>query len=77
MSIAIAFLIGTIKICGVLTSELHHSGGFWDFVSVFDINTAGFIVAGLFVVVWMLAIAYWKLGRVESRWVPATVDERA
>ena len=68
LSIAVAFLIGTIEVCGLLSDELQLHGGFWDWMSNFDINTAGFAIAGLFVVVWVAAIAYWKLGRVEARW---------
>ena len=34
----------------------------------FNINVAGFVIAGLFVVTWVAAIAYWKLGQVERRW---------
>jgi nickel/cobalt transporter (NiCoT) family protein len=77
LSIAVAFLIGTIEVFGLLSDELKLHGGFWDFMSDFDINTAGFAIAGLFVVVWAVAIAYWKFGRVESRWTtpkPTAVD---
>jgi len=71
LSIAVAFLIGTIEITGLLSSELHVHGGLWDFMANFDINRAGFVIAGLFVVVWAAAIAYWKLGGLDRRWAPA------
>ena len=38
LSIAVAFLIGTIEITGLLSAELHIRGGFWDFMADFDIN---------------------------------------
>ncbi len=69
LSIAVAFLIGTIEICGLLSAELHIHGGFWDFMANFNINKAGFAIAGLFVVVWAVAIGYWRLAKVEARWV--------
>jgi high-affinity nickel-transport protein len=72
LSIAVAFLVGTIEITGLLSSELHIHGGFWDFMANFDINRAGFVIAGLFVVVWAAAIAYWKLGGLDRRWAPVT-----
>jgi nickel/cobalt transporter (NiCoT) family protein len=72
LSIAVAFLIGTIEIVGLLSSELHVHGGVWDFVANFDINRAGFMVAGLFVVVWAGAVIYWKLAHLERRWTPTT-----
>jgi nickel/cobalt transporter (NiCoT) family protein len=68
LSIAVAFLIGTIEIAGLLAAELRLHGRFWDFMASFDINKAGFIIAALFIVVWTLAIAVWKLGRVEKTW---------
>jgi high-affinity nickel-transport protein len=71
LSIAVAFLIGTIEIVGLLSGELHIHGGFWDFMANFDINRAGFVIAALFVAVWAAAIACWKLGSLDRRWAPA------
>jgi high-affinity nickel-transport protein len=34
----------------------------------FNINVAGFCIAGLFVAVWAAALAYWRWGNVEARW---------
>ena len=68
LSIGAAFIIGTIEILGVLTTELHLNGGFWVVMANFNINVAGFCIAGLFVAVWAAALAYWRLGRVEARW---------
>jgi high-affinity nickel-transport protein len=68
LSIGAAFIIGSIEILGVLTSELHLHGAFWDTMANFNINTAGFCIAGLFVLTWALAVAYWRLGKVEDRW---------
>ncbi|MGI8752551.1 MAG: HoxN/HupN/NixA family nickel/cobalt transporter [Acidimicrobiales bacterium] len=70
LSIAVAFLIGTIEIVGLLSTELDIHGRFWDFMAKFNINRAGFAIAGLFVGVWAVAIGYWKLGHVEARWQP-------
>src|SRR5215471_4313425 len=68
LSVAAAFLIGTIEILGVLTAELHLHGLFWDFLADFDINRAGFVIAGLFAVTWVTALAIWHWGRIEHRW---------
>jgi high-affinity nickel-transport protein len=68
LSIAAAFLIGTVEVLGVLTAELHLHGSFWDFMANFDINKAGFTIAVLFVVVWAAALAVWRFGNIESRW---------
>ncbi|MCQ4083479.1 HoxN/HupN/NixA family nickel/cobalt transporter [Streptomyces sp. RB6PN25] len=68
LSIAAAFLIGTIEVLGVLTSELHLSGPFWDFMANFDINRAGFVIAGLFAATWVAALLFWRFGKFEARW---------
>jgi high-affinity nickel-transport protein len=69
LSIGVAFLIGTIEIFGVLSTELHIHGGFWNFMANFNINKAGFAIAGLFVLVWAVALVYWRVGRVEAKWL--------
>jgi high-affinity nickel-transport protein len=74
LSIAVAFLIGTIEIFGLLSTELHVHGAFFDFMANFDINKAGFAIAGLFVIVWIVAISYWKIAKVESRWCAPVVN---
>ncbi len=68
LSIGAALIIGTIEILGVLTNEVHLHGTFWDTVARFNINLAGVCIAGLFVVVWAVALAYWRWGNVEARW---------
>jgi high-affinity nickel-transport protein len=43
-------------------------------VAGLDLNHVGFLIVGVFVVVWAGAIAYWKLARVPQRWTPAVVQ---
>jgi high-affinity nickel-transport protein len=74
LSIGAAFIIGTIEILGILTTEAHLSGGFWSVMANFNINVAGFCIAGLFIGVWAVALTYWRMGHVEAKWsanVPA------
>jgi high-affinity nickel-transport protein len=74
LSIGAAFIIGTIEILGILTTEAHLHGAFWSVMANFNINVAGFCIAALFVLVWAAALAYWRWGKVETRWaanVPA------
>jgi len=73
LSIGAAFIIGSIEIIGILTAEVHLHGAFWSLVANFNLNVAGFCIAGLFVVVWAAALAYWRLGRVETRWAASVI----
>ena len=69
LSVAICLLIGTIELLGLLPRELGAlQGGFWSYLRSFDLNRAGFAIVGLFVLFWLGALAYWRIGRVEERW---------
>jgi high-affinity nickel-transport protein len=68
LSIGAAFIVGTVEILGILTTEAHLHGAFWDSMANFNINVAGFCIAGLFVLVWAVALTYWRVGNVENRW---------
>ena len=76
LSIAVAVVVGTMELAGVLSAELGLRGGIWDFSAGFDLNEAGYIIVALFVAVWLVAVAYWKVARVETRWsaAPASLD---
>jgi high-affinity nickel-transport protein len=69
LSVAICFFIGTVEVLGLLPAQiggLH--GSFWQFMAKFDINKAGFVIVGMFVVCWAGAMLFWRLGRVEEKW---------
>jgi len=68
LSVAICFLIGTIEVLGLLPMELHWNGPFWNYMANFDINTAGFIIVGMFIVTWVGALLIWRFGHIEARW---------
>ncbi len=77
LSIAVAFVIATIEIVGLLSTELHLHGWFGDYMANFDINRAGFIVATLFIVIWVSALAVWRYGHIEARWTTTTAQPEA
>ncbi|WP_280719865.1 HoxN/HupN/NixA family nickel/cobalt transporter [Kitasatospora sp. MAP5-34] len=68
LSIAVAFLIGTIELVGVLHDQLGLSDPITTWISRVDLNNVGFVIVGLFVAVWACALAYWRLAKVEDRW---------
>lgn len=71
LSVAICFFIGGVETLGLLPQEIHglsQTDGFWGFMYNFDINTAGFIIVGMFVVTWIAAFLIWRYGRVEEKW---------
>ena len=75
LSVFICFFIGTIEVLGLLPMELHLNGGFWDFMANFNINTAGFIIVGMFIATWVGALVIWKYGHVEEKWSAKLVHQ--
>jgi high-affinity nickel-transport protein len=74
LSVAVAFLIGGVEITGLLSSKLHLRGWLGDAMANFDLNTAGYLMVGLFLAVWVLAVLVWRLARLEPRWQPPTAE---
>ena len=75
LSVFICFFIGTVEVLGLLPAQLHLKGGFWTFMAGFNINTAGFVIVGLFGATWVGALLIWKYGRVEEKWTAKLIDQ--
>jgi high-affinity nickel-transport protein len=75
LSVAVAFVIGSIEILGLIGKEADLNSPFWNFMGQFNINMAGFVIVGLFVVTWLGAWAYWRLARVEDRALPGAAED--
>ncbi len=68
LSVAVALIIGTIELSGLLAQKLNLSGAFWSWWENIDINLLGFVIVGLFVVTWAIALSVWRFGHIERRW---------
>jgi high-affinity nickel-transport protein len=68
LSVAVAFIIGSVEILGIIAEKAHLRGGFWDWVSGLDLNVIGYGIVGLFVVTWIVALAIWKYANIEEKW---------
>jgi nickel/cobalt transporter (NiCoT) family protein len=68
LSVFVAVFIGTIEILGLIGQEYGLSGGFWSFMANFNINTAGFVIVGVFVLTWAVALSVWRFGKIEQKW---------
>jgi high-affinity nickel-transport protein len=72
LSVAVAFLIGTIELVGVIHDQLDLTDPVTSWISDLNLNNVGFTIVGLFVVVWAAAVGYWKIGNLENRWSAST-----
>ena len=68
LSVAVALVIGTIELVGVLAQELHITSGPIAAVAGIPLDYAGYGIVALFVVSWAVAVGVWRYGRVEERW---------
>jgi nickel/cobalt transporter (NiCoT) family protein len=73
LSVGVAFIVGSIEIVSLIGDRLHLVGGVWSWASGVDLNTVGFGVVALFIVVWCAALAAWKVAK--SRRSPAGARE--
>jgi hypothetical protein len=65
-----AGLAGQVAVVG---DELNLTGPFWDFMANFDLNKAGFVIVGIFVLTWVVALSIWRFGHIEQKWEAHTV----
>ncbi|HEY2041783.1 MAG TPA: HoxN/HupN/NixA family nickel/cobalt transporter [Jatrophihabitans sp.] len=68
LSVAIALIIGTVELLSVLSDQLNWTGGFWGWVSGLDLNTVGFVIVGMFIATWAVALLIWRYANIEQKW---------
>ena len=71
LSVAVALIIGTIELLGLMAEQFGWSGGFWDWIGGLDLNVIGFVIVGMFVATWAVALLIWRFGRIEEKWSAA------
>jgi high-affinity nickel-transport protein len=77
LSVAVALMIGTVELTGLLAEKLGARGSFWTWLEHINSGTLGFIIVAMFVVTWAIAAAIWRLGRIEDRWSERRVERGA
>jgi high-affinity nickel-transport protein len=68
ISIVVAFAVGTIELLGLLNERLGRSGRFWDSIGRLNDNAdiLGFIIIGVFVAIWLGALALYRYRRLDE-----------
>jgi high-affinity nickel-transport protein len=74
LSVAVALVIGTIELAGLLAQKLNARGSFWAWLESININTLGFVIVAICAATWMIAVAIWRIGRIEERWGAPPVE---
>lgn len=77
LSVVVALVIGVMVLIGLLIERLGIESGPLAWIGSLNLNDIGFVIVGLFVVTWMLALAVWRWGRIEQRWARSDGGDRA
>jgi high-affinity nickel-transport protein len=68
LSVFVAVFIGAVEVLGLLGQEGKLTGSGWTWLLDFDLNKAGFVIVGVFVLTWTVALAVWRFGKIEQKW---------
>jgi high-affinity nickel-transport protein len=68
ISVAVALIIGTIELIGVLADQAHITSGPLAAIAGIPLDYAGYGIVALFFVSWAVALAIWRYGRIEQKW---------
>jgi high-affinity nickel-transport protein len=68
LSVIVALVIGTIELTRLFASKFEAQGPLWSWVQAINVNELGFIIVGMFVGTWALALSVWHFGHIEERW---------
>jgi high-affinity nickel-transport protein len=70
LSVAVAFIVGSIELLSIAADRLSLHGGFWGWVLGVNLNLVGYFIFGLFALTWAIALAVWRIARIEEKWAP-------
>ena len=71
LSVVVALVIGVIVLAGLVADRLGVQSGPLAAIGSVNLEFVGFMIVGLFVAAWVIALAVWRFGQVEKRWTPA------
>ena len=71
VSVLVAFGIGGLELVGVAATQLGLHGLFWDWAADPDFTTLGVSIIVLFLVSWIVSVAYWKYKGYDRTFAPA------
>ncbi|HEY7010860.1 MAG TPA: HoxN/HupN/NixA family nickel/cobalt transporter [Jatrophihabitantaceae bacterium] len=68
ISVAVALIIGTVELLGVLADQAEISTGPIAAIADINLDYAGYAIVALFFGAWLVALLIWRLGRIEDKW---------
>jgi high-affinity nickel-transport protein len=68
VSVAVALIIGTIELIGVLADQAKITSGPIASIASIPLDYAGYAIVALFFLAWFAALLVWRYGRIEEKW---------
>jgi high-affinity nickel-transport protein len=68
LSVAVALIIGAIELISIVSDKLSIDSGPIAWIGGLDLNHVGYVIVGLFVATWAVALLIWRFGRIEEKW---------
>lgn len=60
ISVLVAWVIGTIELLQVLSTELNLTGLFWSWLNTVNFEMIGFSIIGIFILSWSVSFGFWR-----------------
>jgi len=67
LSVIVALFVGVIVLVTLLVDKFDVDSGPLKAIGSLELDSVGYIVVGLFLATWIIAVGVWKLGRIEQR----------
>lgn len=68
LSVVVALVVGVIVLAGLLAERLQIESGPVYWVGSLELGSAGYVIVGLFVLTWLVAVVIWRTAGIEEKW---------
>lgn len=75
ISVLVAFVVGTIELVQILSSQLNLQGPVWDFINnTLDLGNLGFFIVGILIAGWLVSMLVYRIKRYEELDAPTPTE---
>ena len=67
LSVVVALVIGTIELAAVVSEKWSITSGPVAWLGTIPLDQVGYVIVALFVLTWLLAVAVWRMARLDER----------
>src|SRR5262249_62036074 len=67
-SVAVALISGAVELITLAADKLSIPAGPIGWIASLNLNYVGYVIVGLFVATWVVALGIWRYARIEEKW---------